>query len=96
MENSLNLPRVIALGPMKQVANFAEGELSYMALQGSKSGNPGLPLTDQQKTQIDNKKKAAAATAAAAAVDGKQGRAREMGERGLAETHRVPVNPMEP
>ena len=81
LENSLNLPHAITLESMKQVANFAEGELSYMALQGSKSGNPGLPLTDQQKTQIDNKKKAAAATAAAAAVDGK-GKSKGDGRKG--------------
>ena len=66
LENSLNLPHVITLESMKQVASFAEGELSFLALQGSKSGNPGLPLTDQQKAQNEQKKKAAAAVAAGA------------------------------
>ena len=83
LEKSLMLPHVITLESMKQVADFAEGELSCMALQGSKSGNPGLPLTDQQKTQIENNKKPAVAIAASATLDAKgKGRAKVQTNKG--------------
>ena len=33
LQNSLNLPQVIDHASMKKVAEFAEGELAFMALQ---------------------------------------------------------------
>ena len=41
---------------MQEVARFDEGELSYLVTQGTKTGNPGLPLTDNQKRQEATKK----------------------------------------
>ena len=76
LENYLNRPHLITLEYMRKVASFAEGEVSFLALQGSKSGNPGLPLTDHQRIQADNKKKAekaAVAVAAAAPYTGGKG-----------------------
>ena len=46
LQSSLNLPQVITHASMKKVAEFAEGELAFMALQSSKTGNPGLPLRE--------------------------------------------------
>ena len=56
LENNLHLPHVITLEAMREVARFAEGELSYLAMQGSKTLNPGLPLTDSQRRQESQKK----------------------------------------
>ena len=56
-QNELNLPAVITHDKLKQVMIFAEGELSYLALHGTKTGNPGLPLTGNQKRQQGEKKR---------------------------------------
>ena len=56
LENNLNLPHVVTFESMREVAKFAEGELSFLALQGSRSGNPGLPLTESQKKHEAQKK----------------------------------------
>eukprot|EP00959_Pyramimonas_sp_CCMP1952_P096949 2026653-Pyramimonas_sp.AAC.1 len=58
---------------MRQVAAFAEGELSFLALQGTKSGNPGLPLTDQQKKMQAQQKDQEAKRAAAAKGEASKG-----------------------
>ena len=56
LENAHNLPQVVTFASMKKVAEFAEGELAFMALQGGKTGNPVLPLTTNQKRQEVQKK----------------------------------------
>ena len=64
---------------MEIVLAFAEAELSVMVLLGGTALNPGLPLTDNQKTrnaQINSnekeKKKAAAVIAKAATAQAQQ------------------------
>ena len=83
LENSLNLPHVVTFSAMRQVAAFAEGELSFIALQGSKSGNPGLPLThaqkkleQQKKEQHEEKQKRAAAAKAEREIAGRNTQSR--------------------
>ena len=56
LENNLSLPHIVSLESMQEVARFVEGELSYLVTQGTKTGNPGLPLTDNQKRQEATKK----------------------------------------
>ena len=73
LENKLNLPYMITHEAMYEVASFVEGELGFLVTTGSKSSNPGLPLTDNQKRaeaqhKDVEKKKAAAAVATAAAA----------------------------
>eukprot|EP00975_Prorocentrum_lima_P034362 7224888-Prorocentrum_lima.AAC.1 len=61
-----------------------EGELSYLALQGSKSGNPGLPVTDSQKRQEAQRKEQEKERAAAMVA----GTARPEAKRGLSSVWR--------
>ena len=42
LENNLNLPHMVSFQAMREVAKFAEGELSFLALQGSKIGIPAF------------------------------------------------------
>ena len=59
LQNQWDLPRVITWPAFRAVGQFIEGELGHLALHGSGSGNPGLPLTDAQKKQEAQKKKGA-------------------------------------
>ena len=73
LENDLGLPHVITIEKMYRVAEFVDGELSFLITQGTKSNNPGLPLTDNQKrqetqTKETEKKRAASAKASADAT----------------------------
>eukprot|EP00959_Pyramimonas_sp_CCMP1952_P060643 1266557-Pyramimonas_sp.AAC.1 len=74
---------------MRKVAEFAEGELSYLALQGKSTGNPGLPLTESQKRQETQKKeqarRAAAAKANADATSGQGDAAAPQAAAGIRE-----------
>ena len=65
VHNSLNLPQVVTVPNMKTVAEFAERELACMALHGGRTGNPGLPLTGNQKRQDAQKKEQVKQRAAA-------------------------------
>ena len=56
LQNELNLPQVITHDKMMRVASFAQGELQYMVIQGGRTGNPGLPMTDNQQKQEQQKK----------------------------------------
>ena len=56
LENNFSLPQVVSLAKIQEVSQFVDGELSYLVIQGTKTGNPGLPLTDNQKRQEATKK----------------------------------------
>ena len=73
LENDLGLPHVITIEKMYRVAEFVDGELAFLITQGTRSNNPGLPLTDNQKrqetqTKETEKKRAASAKASADAT----------------------------
>ena len=77
LENSLNLQHVITFDAMRQVASFAEGEFSWLSIQGIKGANTGLLLKETQKKQAaqeeEEKKRAATARAAAAEAGAAKG-----------------------
>ena len=64
LKNRLGLPHIITPAAFKEVSEFADAELSALVLLGGTSLNPGLPLTDNQKTRQlhikENEKKRAA------------------------------------
>ena len=75
LRNRLGLPYRITIDSMEKVGEFAEYELSAMVLHGGTGLNTGLPLTGNQKFQLqqqrdNDKKRAAAAKIVAAPVEG--------------------------
>ena len=64
LNNRLGLPHLVTLEAFKEVFEFADAELSALVLLGGTSLNPGLPLTENQKTRQlqlkENEKKRAA------------------------------------
>ena len=65
LRNKLGIPHLITMEAMQKVAEFAEYELSALVLHGGTGLNTGLPMTANQKAQLqqqrDNDKKRAAA-----------------------------------
>lgn len=49
-KNRLGLPHIISPEAFREVSEFADAELSALVLMGGSSHNPGLPLTDNQKS----------------------------------------------
>ena len=70
MKNNLGLPHRVDHNAIETVAAFADSELGALVLAGNSSLNPGMPLTDNQKSRNNqlkeaDKKRAAAAKAQA-------------------------------
>ena len=74
LKNRLGLPHLITLEAFKEVSEFAEAELSALVLTGGTSLNPGLPLTENQRSRLlqlreNEKKRAAKASGALPAAE---------------------------
>lgn len=74
LKNWLGLPHLVTLEAFKEVSEFADAELSALVLLGRTSLNPGLPLTENQRTrqlqlkENENKRAAKASGALPASV----------------------------
>ena len=52
LRNVLGLPHVITVAAVQQVMQFAEAELSALALLGGSAQNTGLPMTENQRNRL--------------------------------------------
>ena len=52
LKNRLGLLHIITNTAFKEVSEFADAELSALVLMGGTSLNPGLPLTENQRTRL--------------------------------------------
>ena len=58
LKNKLGLPHMISMEALREVMEFADTELSALALIGNSSQNTGLPLTDNQHQRVTQIKEA--------------------------------------